>query len=358
MSVARDRGRLFLRAVKILGLLLLLAAILAPIVSSDIRFVLRATFEEARLLLRRRPLEALARDTTVRADRRAKFRMVLSLRMYAMDVLGLRADETYTTFADVGRDTLMLVLSASPRDRLVPYLWRFPIVGAVPYHGYFSLEAARTAAERLERRGYDTYVRPSGAFSTLGWFSDPLLSTVVDGDSLGVVVTVVHEMAHTTLYVPSQTPFNESFATFVGYRGAEAFFRSVGDTARALRAAAIWRDELRLSAFYAWLSASLEAAYAGSTPVDSARDRIFGEARLRLHGALDGALEVYRPDRLAARPLNNASVIAARIYREQLALFESLYQQFGSNVRRTIGKIAAAVDTGDAYERLLELANP
>ena len=357
MSMDGDRGSLFIAALKIFALLLLLAVVVAPIVSSDIRFVLRATFEEARLLLRRQPLEALARDTTVREDRRAKFRMVLSLRTYAMDVLGLRADETYTTFADVGRDTLVLVLSASPRDRLIPYLWRFPIVGAVPYHGYFSLEAARTAAERLERRGYDTYVRPSGAFSTLGWFSDPLLSTVVDGDSLGVAVTVVHEMAHTTLYLPSQTPFNESFATFVGYRGAEAFFRSVGDTARAVRAAAIWRDEVRLSGFYAWLSASLEAAYARSASVDSARDRVFDLARQRLRGGLDGTLEVYRPDRLAARPLNNASVIAARIYREQLALFESLYQQFGNDIRRTIAG-AGAVKAGDAYDRLRNLLTP
>jgi predicted aminopeptidase len=326
--------------------------------SSDARYLARAGLEEARILLKRRRMDRLIRDPETAAALRQRFALVLAARAFAADSLGLLAGETFTTYVEVGRDTLLLVLSAARRDRLREYTWHYPIVGTVPYKGFFDFAQARQAAADLERDGYDTYLRPAGAFSTLGYFADPLLSTVMERDTMELVATVIHELAHNTLYVKSQTAFNESFASFVGYRGAEAFFRSRRDSLDARRAAARWLDERTLDVLYAELARRLDSAYAAAPQgpaLERTRTTVFGWARAQLAGPVGQQLKTYDWRWFTRAPLNNAVVIAQRLYRMNLNLFEEVYLRSNANLKETVRAIQIRVFTQpgqDPYQAL------
>src|SRR6059036_1332648 len=359
MERARPRwGRVARRLLRwvLIGVPALL--VLALLLSDDARYLALAGVEEARILLKRRSIAQLVANPQTPAPLRQRLSLVLAARAYAADSLKLLAGDTYTTYVEVGRDTLLLVLSASRADRLRAYTWHYPIVGTVPYKGFFNFDQARRAARDLEGEGYDTYLRPAGAFSTLGYFSDPLLSTIMERDTMELVATVIHELAHNTLYLKSQTPFNESFASFVGYRGAQAFFRSRGDTLDARRAAARWLDERTLDQLYAELARRLDSAYAdGPTgpALERARATLFAWARAQLTGAVGQSLETYDWRWFARAPLNNAVVIAQRLYRMNLNLFEDVYVHSKADLKETIRAIQVRVFTQpgqDPYEAL------
>ena len=346
---ARPRWGRLLKRIVVIALGAAVAGIMLVLLfSADARYIARAGIEEARLLLRRRSIETLIGDSATPAPLRQRLKLVLAARAFAADSLGLVVGKTYTSYVDVGRDTLLLVLSASRRDKLREITWTYPIVGVVPYKGFFSAPRARREAEQFEHQGLDVFLRPSGAFSTLGYLSDPLFSTAMSRDTMELVATVVHELAHNTLYVKSQTPFNESFASFVGYRGAEAFFRSRHDTLDARRAAARWRDERTLDVFYAELARRLDSAYAeplSGEKLAQVRAALFAWARGQFKGPTGQSLETYDWRWFAQAPLNNAVVIAERLYRMDLNLFDEIYLQNNADITETIRAIQIRVFT-------------
>ena len=316
------------------------------------RYILRAGWEEAKILSRRRQIVVVIADPGTSAALRERLQLVVAARRYAVDSLGLDAGESFTTFAQLDRDTLVLVLSAAYRDRLEAYRWWFPIVGRLPYKGFFRPSDALRARDDFQTRGFDTYLRPASAFSTLGWFNDPLLSTTVRGDTTFLVNTVIHELSHNTLFVSGNAEFSESFASFIGSRGAEAFFRARGSPLAAQVVVDDWGNDQVLGRFWARTASALDSAY-DAWPSDSAarvvaRDSVYARARRLLVDSVSLQVRRINPEWFRRIPLDNASLLARRVYAQQLDLFDSVFVRNSRDVRRTIQAVRAAVAGSDS----------
>jgi predicted aminopeptidase len=328
------------------GLAVLLVVVIGWLVIAPTgRYLLRAAWAEAGILYRRRSIAAMVADPTTKQQTAARLRLVLDARAFAADSVGLRAKQSFTTFSQLPTDTLVLVLSGAYRDKLASYTWWFPIVGRVPYKGYFDFKQAREAARALDEAGYDVYLRPSPAFSTLGWFNDPLLSTSLSDDSLGLANTVIHELTHNTFYASGQAVFNESFANFAGARGAAWFFRSRGSLTAGDEEDARWSDEKVMSRFWSRLYHSIDSAFKAH-PTDSlarlvARDTVYGRARRELVDELGPQLRTIGPRVLERMRLDNAALLAHQLYATDLDLFDAVWARSNRDLRRAIQQIIA-----------------
>lgn len=335
------------RAVRTAALgLLLFGAACSP------TYVIRAGIEEAKILSRRQPIHKLVEDPRTPPERREKLSLVLQARTFADRTLGLAAGESYTTFSQLDSDTLALVLSAAYRDEFRARTWWFPIVGSVPYKGFFSEAAARREIARLEEAGFDTYLRPTAAFSTLGWFNDPLVSPVLRYGDVDLVNTVIHEIFHNTLYLAGRAQYNESVANFVGARGAIEFFcrRDGPESPTCRQAAAAWEDDLLFGSFLDALVAELEALYAredlSREQKLAAREEAFARAQRRFAGEVRPRLQVQSFAGFTNTPLNNATLLARRLYYHRLELFEQVFRSRGGDFRRTLDDLVRAARAG------------
>ena len=321
------------------------------------RYVLRAAWEEAKILARRRPITEVVADTSVSPAVRGRLRLVLDARAFARDSLALRPEASFTTYSQLDRDTLVLVLSAARRDTLAQYSWWFPVVGSVPYKGFFDFDEAGRDAAAMRDRGFDTYLRPASAFSTLGWFNDPLLSTTLRLDTLDLANTVIHELTHNTLFVRGHVAFNESFASFVGARGAAAFFRARGAEPAARAVEREWEDQKLLGAFWGAVAHAIDSAFAAYPGDSAARVRAGGEVYARMRRVLLEDLSPRMPTisraGLERMALDNAALLARRVYASELWLFDEVHRRNGGDLRRTFATVERiAGDGGDPFAAL------
>lgn len=304
-------------------------------------YILRAGYEEAKILWNRRPIAEVLNRPDVDAATREKLELVLQVRRFVEQELAFNVGGSYSTITELDKPPVVYVVTAAPRTKLEPYTWWFPIIGQVAYKGYFDQTDAQQEARRLEQQGYDTYIRPAMAFSTLGWFSDPLLPHLLRYDRETLANIIIHELFHSTFYVKGQSAFNESLANFAGHRGAVAFFTkdSGPDAAITRQAQATWENELTVAQFLATGVERLKDLYASAISEDEKlrqREELFAQLQQEFR-SLPGP--VRQNTDFATVRLNNAVVLQYLIYLQDLALFERVYQQSDQDLHTTLMRI-------------------
>ncbi len=203
------------------------------------------------LLRDRVPIEEVIADAEVPAETRDRLRLASELRGFAIGRIGLPDNESYTSFVALDRDFVVWNVVAAPEFSVEPLTWCFPVAGCVAYRGYFDRAKAEEFAAKLDSQGFDTFTGGAVAYSTLGYFADPILDTMLGRSETEIAAILFHELAHQRIYVKGDTELNESFATAVEQFAVEAWLESRDESAEL----AAYRDRLARQAAFTELVA-------------------------------------------------------------------------------------------------------
>jgi len=318
-------------------------------------FYLQAVAGQLEIWRREVPIDRLLADPALDANTRAKLELVAAALAYAQTELALPAGGSYRSYADLGRDYVIWNVFAAPEFALHPHQSCFVIAGCLDYRGYFRREHAERYAAQLRAQGFDVFVGGVAAYSTLGWFEDPVLNTFLGWSEVDLLEILFHEMAHQRLYVPDDTTFNESYATAVAEAGLERWYLDRDGSAAAVRA-----GQQRKRAVLALLDdtrTALSALYAEALPDEHKRQTkqtIFVELTARYARLRAGWDDNARTDRIMAAEWNNARLAAFATYHDFVQPFRALLKACGDDFAafHSAASNIAALDKDARHSRL------
>lgn len=309
------------------------------------------------------PLEDALKDPSVTDEQKRKIRLAHEARVFAETKLGLAKTRNYDTYVELGRPYVTYVVSAAPKNELTHHLWRYPIVGSLPYKGYFDPEAAKEEAEKLKAQDLDTYVRGVSAYSTLGWFRDPILSSMLRYKDFDLVNTIIHETVHATIYIKGEADFNERLASFIGNIGTEAFYRehegADSPTLTALKADS--HDDRVFAEFMSFELKALDAWYAerkGQVIPEPDRQARIEEIQARFVSQLRPKLKASDSFKgFETAELNNARLLTYRLYMENLDDFQAVFDKLGRDFNKMMEFCKSLEREKDPKEALKRAGN-
>ncbi len=189
-------------------------------------YYLQAISGQWKLMRARQDIQLLLADPATSPELAADLRLAVQIKAFAQNSLDLPGNDSYSSYVDVGGDALVWNVVATEEFSLQAKKWCFPVAGCLPYRGFFKQDKAQNSATRLRKNGMDVFVSPAAAYSSLGWFSDPLLSTMLSGSDTRLAAYLFHELAHQRVYTRDDGMFNEAYASFVEGIGVKAWLES------------------------------------------------------------------------------------------------------------------------------------
>ena len=311
-----------------------------------------------RIIFKQESIQHVLKEPSASESLKAGLRQVLELRRFAEAHLGLPAGRHYLNYAELRSQYVVWNVFAAPEFSLEAKEWWYPVLGRLSYRGYFKEALARQCADDLRASGMDVFVGGVDAYSTLGWFKDPVLDTFLDRDELSLADLIFHELAHQKLFIKGDTDFNEAFATAVAREGVRRWLRSRGDD----RTAADYEILVaRQDAFLGLLMRTrqeLEALYAEAADGErrAMNEHALGNTRAEIRRRKAGLLASLRTDyeilkadwsggvhfdRWFEWPVNNARLNAESTYHELVPGFENLLADAGGDLPEFFARVKA-----------------
>jgi predicted aminopeptidase len=313
-----------------------------------------------RLLHSAVPLETLAGEDGAADDKRF-VKQIEDIKRFATEELGLRETKNYSSYVALRRDYLAEIVSASAKDSFTGYQWWFPVVGKVPYKGFFDAADAKAEAQKLAKKDLDVWIRPVDAFSTLGWFRDPLYSFMKDYSEYRTANLIIHESFHATVFIKNNVQFNEELAEFIGNEGARLYIKKkYGEGSREIQEVEDREaDSARFVAFIQSIIAELKPVYESDLPRReklSKREEIITEAQKRFLENYDALFANENYKTFAEMEINNAYLELYNLYYERGGKLKELFAESGAGIKQFIAltkKINTKSDPMSQLEKLV-----
>ncbi len=305
-------------------------------------YIAQSIYFQGELLAYRVPLEAALEDPRVSPSERKRIRLTAIARKFARKK-GLVVSQTYTTVALHWPRTLANI-TACPDDSLQPVTWTFPLVGEVPYLGFFRKNDLENMVQRIEQTpGIETSVREVTAYSTLGYFDDPILPNLLRAPPLRLLEVLFHELAHSTVWLNGSVRFNESFASFVGEQLTVDFLEWAGRSNLAAHYRTLLDDREHFASLMLQVTKEAEEIYSSPRSRSDklqAKEDLFAGLAKRVNESRIVRREVYIRY-LERSTWNNAALVRFRAYNELKPHFRSLYEEHGGELSAFIAAVSA-----------------
>lgn len=284
--------------------------------------------------------------------------MTQDAKAFAETQMGLKKTRNYLTYVQLDQNYVSALVTGSAKCKIDPYTWDFPIVGRVPYLGYATLDRARNEAKKLEAQNLDSFVRDTVAFSTLGWFDDPVLSSMLRLDEFDLINTIIHETIHATIFIKNSADFNEALATFWAQKGTEEFFISKhGTDSNVLKNA---RDDSHdTKIFSEFITQQITDINKWYESQNSSCD--LAERAQMLQGIQDKFNQLIKPklktksySGFGQGPMNNARLAAFKTYYYDFSVFEKAWDKAGKNHQKFLEQIKLLENSASPFADLKE----
>ena len=321
-------------------------------------YMIKSGYHQLKILRQRSSLDKVLQDPSVDEKTKSRLRLVQEVKKFSENELLLEKSGSYDSFVALNRPYVTYLLRVSPVYELKSYQWNFPFVGKFPYKGYFSKEGAEAEAKKFSKASYDTYIRGVSAYSSLGWFDDPILSSMIEYDEITLVSLVIHEIFHGTIFIKGHTEFNERLANFVSYVGVKMFYtKKEGENSPSVQLIEKHNHDRIL--FSNFISVEIKNLRSWYREHKENFDLELKEKRLRM--IQDNFIKDVKPrlkssiyDYFPKLKLNNAQLLSYETYMEDLSDFKKAYHQMGEDFPKFLSYLKTLKSSRDPQKALEE----